>query len=116
MAFLLSEYCRLTRARGSRVIINDNFPYITLVIHSYLSIIERNMKNIVIINGISISPYARKSIKGEKNTINLVYDYARMLPDVEKMVILSSQAIEGDMDVITRGEWNTKELLVTEEG
>ena len=49
------------------------------------------MNNIVIINGMNLSPYTFEVIKDNKNSLELVIGYAAALPDVKKTVILSEK-------------------------
>lgn len=78
-----------------------------------MSIIEKNMKNIAIINGIDLSPYTWEPLVREKTTINLVTQFGKTLPDIEKQVILASSSLENEteFEVFFRDEWNTEELF-----
>ena len=55
------------------------------------------MKNIVIINSITLSPYALQPLYNKHTAFNLTQQFGESLPDVKKQVILlsSDQAAGG---------------------
>ncbi len=71
------------------------------------------MKNIAIVNGINLSPYALENVRSGKTPLDFVKEYIGSLPEVEKtLVLLSSPCRElKQYESLQDEHWTTGEML-----
>jgi len=71
------------------------------------------MKNIAIINGIGLSPYAQLKLADKNNTLQLVKNFAKDLPDVDKIVffLADNEKISSPYTAIKHSDWTIFTLL-----
>jgi spiro-SPASM protein len=71
------------------------------------------MKNIAIVNGITLSPYVFEKIHGQKNTLDFVKDFIKGLPETGHTAFLLSspcRELKG-FDCIEKKQWTTGDML-----
>ncbi len=73
------------------------------------------MKNIAVINGINLSPYAHKVITHNKSSLDMAGEYARNLPEVESIVLLTETGAEvsGSFKIYSKNFLSIRDLLLT---
>jgi len=73
------------------------------------------MKNIAIANGLSLSGYARVELAGKKSTLELVAEYARALPEVDKIILLTpggnTDPVPAPFERAEQDDWSLPQFL-----
>ena len=75
--------------------------------------LSRPMKNLAVVNASNISKYAYEPVVGASSSLDRVIDFARTLPEVERMVVLTRRE-DGPHDVVSLRTGSITEVLVKE--
>lgn len=73
------------------------------------------MNNIIIINALNLSDYVYKELSNGLNSIQIVSEYTKSLPDIKKTVWFSDTKlnIEDNSEIINRDNWDIGVLFTT---